>query len=140
MMITRIILAGATIVALGAPSAQAGSLFHLLCGPHVPAKQCAVNFMFGGTGNNETIKQTMTSRHGFQFALQAQDGSNNNAYTEQVGKNQVALTFQNGDNNSAYTYQEGKNQLSTTVQNGNGMWAVTTVSEDNTVTHVEGSN
>lgn len=139
MMITRIILAGATLVALGAPAAQAGP-FHFLFCDFAKSSQCAINFMTGGDGNSETIKQTTTSRHGFQFAFQSQDGSNNSAYTEQIGKNQVAVSVQTGDNNTAYTYQEGKNQLAVTTQNGNGMWALNVNAADNTVTTVTGSN
>jgi hypothetical protein len=137
-MFSRIILASATLVALGAPAAQAGPFHFFLCN-FAKSSQCAINFMTGD-GNSETIKQTTTSRHGFQFALQVQDGNNNNAYTEQIGKNQVAVSVQTGDNNHAYTYQEGKNQLAVTTQDGNGMWALNVNAADNTVTTVTGSN
>jgi len=138
MMLTRMIIAGATLVALGAPSVQARPIhlpFFWLCGPFTPQKQCAIQ-LDRGDNNTARTDQTMTG-YGLQYAFTGQRGNNNNAYTGQTGTNEVALTFQNGNNNTAYTSQTGGGH-SVTVQNGNGMWAAS--SSDGADTKVIQSN
>jgi hypothetical protein len=129
MMLTRFIIASATVVALGTPAVQASPLHFLfgLCG-HAKQTQCAIQ-LDRGDNNNATTVQFMNAR-GHQFALTVQKGDNNNAYTGQKGTDDFALTFQKGDNNTAGTHQEGADLASVTVQNGNGMWHTTGMAGD----------
>jgi len=145
MMLTRLIIAGATIVALGAPSVQAGPVHHhlpffWLCGLFTPQKQCAIQLDLGDD-NTARTDQTLTKR-GLQYAFTVQHGNNNNAYTGQTGSNEIAMTFQNGNNNTAFTSQAGHNQISVTSQSGSqgGMWAATSSAGTDTVTTVVQSN
>jgi len=134
-MITRLIIAGATIVALGAPAAQAAQ-----CSFFAVRSQCLFQFTTGN-GNKSMIQQDQRGKtHGLQLAIHAQDGDNNNAYTGQKGTNEVALTVQNGNNNTAYTSQSGENKASVTIQNADGAWAATSSGGDNTLTYVIQSN
>jgi hypothetical protein len=134
-MFWRILLASATIVALAAPVAQAGSLpkCHFAF-----ATQCAANVTHGSS-NKARIDQNMWG-FGFQLGVQFQRGDGNDAYTGQTGNNQVALTVQKGNDNTAYTSQDGVNQGAVTVQTGNGLWGASTNGGDNTVTYVIQSN
>jgi hypothetical protein len=125
-MFTRLIIAGATVVALGAPAAQAASCPIFLS--FFARVQCAYQFTTGH-GNKARISQDQTGHtNGLQLAIQVQDGDNNNAYTGQKGTNEVALTVQDGNNNTAGTHQDGTNLASVTVQSGNGMWSTTGMS------------
>jgi hypothetical protein len=130
-MFTRLIIAGATIVALGAPAAQAAScnIFASI----FSRVQCAYQFTTGDN-NKSTIKQDQRGQtSGLQLGIHIQDGDNNVAYTGQKGTNDVALTAQVGDNNSAGTHQNGTNLLAVTVQSGNGNWSSTSMNGDGAV-------
>jgi len=150
-MFMRILIAGAALVALAVPPAQAGPLFNLFKGCSFGVMtQCAKNITHGN-GNKAKIYQDQWDA-GFQFGFQIQDGNGNSATTRQKGTDQFALTFQKGDNNQAYTGQNGKDDFAVTaqigdnntagthqqgtslaavtVQSGNGMWSSTGMSGD----------
>jgi len=128
-MITRFLIAGATIVALGAPAAQAAPF----CPFFQPKVQCAL-LITHGNGNWSAVKQNQVGfSTGLNLAIQIQNGDNNKAYTGQKGTNEVAVTFQNGDNNTAGTHEQGTNLVAVTVQSGNGMWSSTSMNGDGAV-------
>jgi hypothetical protein len=121
-MITRFIIAGATIVALGAPAVQAAPACPIFLS-FFSKVQCSFQETTGN-GNSALIKQDQRGfNRGLQLAIQIQHGDNNVAYTGQKGTNDVALTVQNGDNNTAGTHQEGTNLAAVTVQTGNNGWS-----------------
>jgi hypothetical protein len=73
-MFTRLIIAGATIVALGAPAAQAAScnIFASI----FSRVQCAYQFTTGDN-NKSTIKQDQRGQtSGLQLGIHIQDGDN----------------------------------------------------------------
>ena len=144
-MLRRILFAGMALVALGAPSALAGSVHHMFwmfknqC-EQIPAqvRQCALQ-VTNGDRNKAVTKQETHVYGGYsstQLSFTYQDGDDNQAYTEQVGKNQFAKTIQIGNENSAFTYQEGTNQQSKTIQIGDGHWGVTSSIGEDTSTSV----
>lgn len=142
-MITRLILAGAVIAALGVPTAQAGDLrysfLQCLFGGHALSKQCAAQFA-KGNHNLARTDQTTTSRFGIQFAYTEQLGDNNESYIGQVGSNQIAVSVQKGNKNGSYTYQEGRNQASATVQSGDGHWGAVSSIGNGAVTSIVQTN
>jgi len=130
-MFTRLIIVGATMVALGAPAAQAASCPIFLS--FFSRVQCAYQFTTG-EGNKARISQNQVGHTtGLQLAIQVQDGDNNNAYTGQKGTNEVALTVQAGDNNTAGTHQNGTNLAAVTIQSGNGNWSSTSMNGNGAV-------
>jgi hypothetical protein len=131
-MITRFLIAGATIVALGAPAAQAAPACPIFLA-FFSKVQCAFQDTTGN-GNSAVIHQDQRGySKGLNLAIQIQDGDNNRAYTGQKGTNEVALTIQNGDNNTAGTHQQGTELAAVTVQSGNGMWSSTSMNGNGAV-------
>jgi len=123
-MITRFLIAGATIVALGAPAAQAAPACPIFLSLFSKV-QCAL-VATTGNGNTSVVRQDQRGHSaGLNLAVQLQNGDNNNAFTGQKGTNEIAVTIQDGNRNTAGTHQEGTNLAAVTVQSGNGLWSTT---------------
>jgi len=144
-MLGRIFLAGAAVLALGAPSTLAGPVH----GPFWPlalacfhsqaqSTQCAIQVVKGN--RNKARTDQTTEQPGFQFALTSQKGDDNRSYIGQDGTDQVAKSIQVGDGNASFTYQQGEDQFSKTVQIGDGHWAGTSSIGEDTSTSVFQSN
>ena len=137
-MLTRLILAGATVVALGAPAAFAGGPSPFFCS-FAFSTQCAVQ-VTEGSHNKARTDQTTDHRFGHQTAFTFQKGDSNRSYIGQDGKDEFATAMQIGNGNGAYTYQEGAHQTSTITQVSNGAWGGVSSIGDGAVTKISQTN
>jgi hypothetical protein len=144
MMLGRIVLFGALLVASGSSAAFAGSpasywMLKKACS-NANQSQCAIQIV-NGNGNWATTEQSTNRKRSHQMALTFQKGDGNISYTGQVnGKHQTSLTTQVGNNNASYTYQEGKYNFSKTTQVGDGTWAVSSGIGEGTYVNISVSN